>query len=91
MATAIGGYLPVQSRPERVNSRTVPRFEAGVHAVSVVFNLVQPVRAAGRRIDQLAELRLDPSRETGHIAPRPVSQIFGIEPESRSWYEKSDL
>jgi len=41
-----------------------------MHAVSVVFDLVQPVLTPRRRIDQLAELRLDPLRKPGRLVSR---------------------
>jgi len=47
--------------------------QTGVHPISVELDLVEPIRAAGRRVDQLAELRLDPLLKTGRGAARPVN------------------
>jgi len=59
---------PIEARPrQQLGPAAV---EASVHAIAVVLDLVQPIRAAGRRIDQLAQLRLDPLRKPARIAAR---------------------
>jgi hypothetical protein len=55
-----------------------------VHAVSVVLDLVLPIRAPGSSIDQLAELRLDPLRKIVPIAPQAVSYRFRHHGSDRS-------
>jgi hypothetical protein len=42
-----------------------------VHAISVVFDLMQPFRALRRRVHHFAKLRLDPLWETGE-GPRDL-------------------
>src|SRR5713226_9223619 len=61
---------PVQARP-----RQQPRFasvEAGVHAISVVLDLMQPFWALGVGVYQFAKLWLEPSGKTGRAVPRPI-------------------
>ena len=55
---ASAGNLPVQSRPPRVISRTLPSLDAGEQTVAVVLDLVQPFRSLRRLVCQSRELRL---------------------------------
>ena len=50
--------------------------QAGVHAISVVFDLMQPFRALRRRVHQFAKLWLDPLWKTGRMALRPIVPRF---------------
>ena len=53
------GYGMVFVRPVQARARQQlgpASVQAGVHAISIVLDLVEPFRALGRRIDQLAEL-----------------------------------
>jgi hypothetical protein len=44
--------------------------ETRMHAVAVEFDFVQPLGPVRRRVDELPQLRPDPLRQTGAIAPR---------------------
>jgi hypothetical protein len=82
-AAAIGRYLCVQSRPVRVSSLGTSAVEAGVHAVSVVFDLMKPFRALRSFVQQFAELWLDPLWKTGGMVSRPDGRMLediGITP-----------
>src|SRR5207244_11115578 len=50
--------------------------QAGVHAITVVLDLMQPFRALRRRVYQFAELWLDPRWKTGRRAARPICRRF---------------
>ena len=49
----------VQSRPLRVYITTLPPASDGDHAIAVILDLVQPLVAGRRLVDQGCELRLD--------------------------------
>ena len=62
---------PVQARTfQQLDSAAV---QADVHTIPVVLDFVKPFGASARRTDQLAELRLDPLRETGRMVSRPAT------------------
>ena len=50
--------------------------QAGVHAVSVVLDLMQPFQALRRRVCQLAKLWLDPLWKIGRRAARLIGRRF---------------
>jgi hypothetical protein len=43
-----------------------------MHAVTVVFDFMQPAVAVRRRVDQLRQLRPYPSRQDGRLAGPPA-------------------
>jgi len=73
---------PVQARArQQLSSAAV---QAGVHAISVVLDLVQPFRALRRRGHQLAKLWLDPLWKLGRMASRPIIHRFCYHNRARS-------
>src|SRR5438093_12931998 len=50
--------------------------QAGVHAMAIVLDLMQPYRALRRRLYQFAKLWLNPTWKSGGIAPRPIIHRF---------------
>jgi hypothetical protein len=62
---------PVEARAGQQLGLTV--VQAGMHAISVVLDLMQPFRTLRRRVHQFAQLRLDPLWKTGQRAARPVN------------------
>jgi hypothetical protein len=65
---------PVQPRAGQQRDPAV--VEAGVHAISVVLDLMQPLRALRRRVYQFAKLWLDPLWKIWRRAARLIGRRF---------------
>jgi hypothetical protein len=63
----MGAIKPVAGQQPHLAS-----VEPGVHAKAVEFDFVQPLRAVGRGVDALRQLRPDPLRQSSGIAARPA-------------------
>ena len=73
------GYRRVLVRPvqARVRQQLGPTaVQAGVHAISVVLDLIQPFQALGRRVHHFSTLRLAPFWKTCRIASRLICRRF---------------
>jgi peptide deformylase len=61
---------PVQARARQ--QLGLAAVQAGVHAISVVLDLMQPSRALRRRVHEFAKLWLNPLWKTGRMALWPI-------------------
>src|SRR5215831_15917546 len=73
-AAAIAGYLGVQSEPGACQQADRAPVQPGMHPVTVEFDFVQPIRPIRRLVDQLGELRFDPTRKRCRLGATPSSK-----------------